>query len=159
MAPGRKTGVRHLFNEIGRYEFWTFDLENKRVAKRTEFNGRPRMSLKTSSNGEVLYIYNAGTTIDLYNASTYQFMKTITLDGDGTSELFVLPAAAAPMRAVHSQWTVTWKRALSFVTPYWRRLALVLAISLFSTGLALWLPLLSRDFFDTALLGRDARPA
>jgi hypothetical protein len=98
MAPGRKKAYG-LFNEIGRYEFWTFDLENKRVARRTEFAGRPRMSLKTSSNGEVLYIYNAGNTIDLYNASTYQYMKTITLDGDVTSDLFVVPPAAAAMRS------------------------------------------------------------
>jgi ATP-binding cassette, subfamily B, bacterial len=48
------------------------------------------------------------------------------------------------------------RRALRFLVPYWRRLVLVLAISLISTGLSLWLPLLSRDFFDRALLGRDA---
>src|SRR5262249_7856620 len=38
---------------------------------------------------------------------------------------------------------------------YWRRLSLVLALSVVSTGLSLYLPLLSRDFFDRALLGRD----
>ncbi|HUR32342.1 MAG TPA: ABC transporter ATP-binding protein [Vicinamibacterales bacterium] len=46
-------------------------------------------------------------------------------------------------------------RALRFITPYWRRLALVLGLSLLSTGLSLLLPLISRDFFDHALLGRD----
>lgn len=46
-------------------------------------------------------------------------------------------------------------RALRFVTPYWRRLALVLMLSLVSTGLSLLLPLISKDFFDHALLGRD----
>ena len=46
-------------------------------------------------------------------------------------------------------------RALRFVTPYWRRLILVLALSLASTGFSLALPLLTRDFFDRALLGRD----
>jgi len=48
------------------------------------------------------------------------------------------------------------KRALTFVVPYWRRLALVVAISVASTALTLYLPLLSRDFFDRALIGRDA---
>jgi ABC-type multidrug transport system fused ATPase/permease subunit len=38
-------------------------------------------------------------------------------------------------------------RALRFVTPYWRRLILVLALSLASTGFSLSLPLLTRDFF------------
>ncbi len=91
LAPGRKAAYG-LFEEIGRHEFWKFDLENKRLANRVEFKGRPRMGLKVSSNGKVLYIYVAGNTIDLYDAETYQYLRTITLDGDQTSELFVLPS-------------------------------------------------------------------
>lgn len=94
MAPGRKVAFG-LFNEIGRYEFWKFDLESKRVVDRTEFKGRPRMSLRTSSNGKVLYIYNAGDTIDLYDATTYKYLKTIHLPGDFATELFVLPGKTA----------------------------------------------------------------
>jgi hypothetical protein len=94
MAPGRKVGYG-LFSDIGRYEFWKFDLEHRKLAGRTEFNGRPRMSLKTSSNGKVLYIYNAGNTIDLWDADTYQYLRTITLDGDMTAELFVFPTPPA----------------------------------------------------------------
>jgi hypothetical protein len=90
MAPGRKVGYG-LFSDIGRYEFWKFDLEHRKFAGRTEFKGRPRMGLKTSSNGRVLYIYVAGNTIDLYDADTYAYLRTITLDGDMTSELFVFP--------------------------------------------------------------------
>ncbi len=92
MAPGRKVAYG-LFEEIGRYEFWKFDLEHHKLAGRTEFKGRPRMALKTSSNGKVLYIYQAGNTIDLYNAETYQYLRTITIDGDMTTDLFVLPTA------------------------------------------------------------------
>jgi len=91
LAPGRKIAYG-LFEEIGRHEFWKFDLENKKLANRVEFKGRPRMGLKVSSNGKVLYIYVAGNTIDLYDAETYQYLRTITLDGDQTSELFVLPS-------------------------------------------------------------------
>jgi ATP-binding cassette, subfamily B, bacterial len=47
------------------------------------------------------------------------------------------------------------RRALRFIVPYWRRLALVLALSIASTALSLYLPLLSKDFFDRALIGRD----
>jgi ATP-binding cassette, subfamily B, bacterial len=46
-------------------------------------------------------------------------------------------------------------RALRFILPYWRRLALVLALSVLSTALSLYLPLLSRDFFDGALVGKS----
>jgi ABC-type multidrug transport system fused ATPase/permease subunit len=45
------------------------------------------------------------------------------------------------------------RRALLFIAPYWRRLVLVLALSVLSTALSLYLPLLSRDFFDVALIG------
>jgi ATP-binding cassette subfamily B protein len=47
------------------------------------------------------------------------------------------------------------RRALQFILPYWRRLALVLVLSVLSTALSLYLPLLSRDFFDGALIGRN----
>jgi len=94
LAPGRKVGYG-LFQDIGRYEFWKFDLEHRKFAGRTEFKGRPRMGLKTSSSGKILYIYVAGNTIDLYDADTYQYLRTITLDGDMTTELFVFPSPPA----------------------------------------------------------------
>lgn len=97
MAPGRKVAYG-LLSEIGHYEFWKFDLDNRRVANRVPFDGRPRMSLKTSTNGKVLYIYNAGDTIDLYEADTYKYMKTINLGGDVTSDLFVIPGPATPAK-------------------------------------------------------------
>ena len=90
LAPGRKLG-HGLMQQIGRYEFWTFDLENRRLHGKTEFAGRPRMALKTSSNGKILYIYQAGNTIDLYDAANYQYLRTITLDADMTTDLYVMP--------------------------------------------------------------------
>jgi hypothetical protein len=93
MAPGRAAAYG-LFQDIGRFEFWKFDLTARRLAARTEFAGRPRMSLKTSSNGKVLYIYNAGETIDLYDAATFKPITTIALEGDATTDLFVFPGKA-----------------------------------------------------------------
>jgi len=93
LAPDRKRAYG-LLQEIGHYEFWTFDLENHKLASRGEFSGRPRMALRTSSNGKLLYIYQAGNTIDIYEASTYKYLRTITLDADTTTELFVVPEAA-----------------------------------------------------------------
>jgi ATP-binding cassette subfamily B protein len=46
-------------------------------------------------------------------------------------------------------------RLAAYITPYWRPLALVLALSLASTALALYLPYLTKDLVDRALLGRD----
>ena len=90
LAPDKKRAFG-LESAVGRYQFWTVDLEQRKVISRSEFEGRPRMSLKTSTNGKVLYIYNAGNTIDLYDAATYKYMRTITLDGDVTTGFYVLP--------------------------------------------------------------------
>ena len=46
-------------------------------------------------------------------------------------------------------------RALRYVVPYWKSLGLVLALSLVSTALALYLPYLTKDLVDRALVGRD----
>lgn len=48
------------------------------------------------------------------------------------------------------------RRALSYVTPHWRRLTLVLGLSLISTILALYIPYLARLLIDRALLGGDS---
>ena len=46
-------------------------------------------------------------------------------------------------------------RLLGYIRPYWPRLALVLAITLTSTVVSLYIPLLYRGLVDNALLGRD----
>jgi len=48
-----------------------------------------------------------------------------------------------------------FRRLLGYVAPYWRRLILVLALSLVGTALSLFLPYLTRLLIDRALLGRD----
>ena len=90
LAPGRRKayGVR---SEIGSYEFWTFDLEKRALGRRQRVDGRPRMALDVSSNGRVLYISSAGNTIDYYDADSFDYLHTLTLDGDMTASLFVLP--------------------------------------------------------------------
>lgn len=47
------------------------------------------------------------------------------------------------------------RRAFAFLAPYWRRLSLVMGISLVSTGLSLVSPYLSKDLVDQALIGRN----
>ena len=48
-----------------------------------------------------------------------------------------------------------FRRALAYVAPYWRRLALVVGLSLASTAASLVVPLLSRSLIDDALLAGD----
>jgi hypothetical protein len=93
LAPDRKRGYG-LMQQIGRYEFWAFDVEQRKLIGRTEFAGRPRMALRVSSNGKLLYVFQAGATIDVYEASTYKYLRTIQMTADQTTNLFILPRSA-----------------------------------------------------------------
>jgi hypothetical protein len=78
-------------SQVGFYQFWTFDLANRRVASRTEFRGRPRMGLTIGSGGDVLYIHTAGHTIDIYDANSFQLRRTVELPDDMTTLLLIPP--------------------------------------------------------------------
>ena len=97
ISPDRKRGYG-LLQGIEDYEYWTFDLETYRVISRIPIKGRPRMGMRVSSNGNVIYISTAGNTIDLHDPVTFARYRTITLDGDMTSFLLVPPKPAAAGR-------------------------------------------------------------
>lgn len=90
MTPDRKMAFG-LHEDIGKYEFWSFDLVNRKIASRVEVDGRPRMRVKTSSNGKLLYIFTASNSIDVLDAATYKHLRAIELGFDETTSLFVLP--------------------------------------------------------------------
>jgi hypothetical protein len=97
MAPDRKRawgllqGSGSATQPIGRYEFWAFDVAGKKLISRTPFDGRPRMALRVSSNARLLYIYQAGATIDVHDSTTYKRLRTIEMSADQTTSLFILP--------------------------------------------------------------------
>jgi len=92
LAPGRRRAYG-LKQQVGNWEIWTYDLENRRVLSKTPFRGRPRMGLDVSSNGSLLYIHTAGMTVDLYDTASGRFLRSIELPADMT-DFFVLPAPA-----------------------------------------------------------------
>ena len=94
-SPDRKRAYG-ITQEIGNYEFLTFDLEKNTVLMRTKFEGRPRLGLRVSTNGKLFYVYVAGATLDVYETATHKYLRTIWLGGDQTTELIVMPGAAAP---------------------------------------------------------------
>jgi YVTN family beta-propeller protein len=82
--------------EIRRYELWTIDIPGKRLQNKVEFDARPRMAVRSSSNGQILYIHQAGNTIDLYEAAGFKYLRTITLDADMMYNTFhVVPPRGA----------------------------------------------------------------
>jgi len=90
LTPDRKRGYG-LVQQIGRYEFWAFDVEQRKLLSRTPFEGRPRMGLRVSSNGRLLYVYVAGATVDVYDAASYKLLRTIQMNADQTTSLYILP--------------------------------------------------------------------
>ena len=90
LAPGRRRAYG-LRQQVGNYEFWTYDLEGRRVLQRTQFQGRPRMGLTPSSNGRQLYIHTAGATIDVYDTQTFRRLRTVDLGADMTSLVIIPP--------------------------------------------------------------------
>ena len=93
LAPGGQRAYG-LLSQIGRYEFWEFDIPGRRVARRQAFAGRPRMGLRVSADGTKLYVYVAGATIDVYDAGTFELLRTVTFDQDMTIGVAVRPTAS-----------------------------------------------------------------
>lgn len=86
-----------LYSEIGRYEFWEFDLDGRRLAGRHPFAGRPRMGIQVSADGEEIFVHVAGNTIDVYDTGTFQLLRTVEFDEDMVlGNVVVIPGATGP---------------------------------------------------------------
>jgi len=94
LAPGGRKAWA-LYDEVGRYEFWSIDLEENRVTHREIVEGRPRMGLTASTNGELLYVHVAGHTIDIYDSETYEYFETVDVGGD-MKGFVLLPGPDSP---------------------------------------------------------------
>jgi DNA-binding beta-propeller fold protein YncE len=91
LSPDRKRAYG-LRQEVGNWEFWTFDLERRTVLNKITFAGRPRMRLSVSSNGRLLYISGAGHTIEIHDARTFRRLRTVEIGADVTSMIHVPPS-------------------------------------------------------------------
>ena len=96
LAPGRKRGYG-LVQQVGNWQFWTFDLENKRVLGKIEFKGRPRMSITASTNGRFIYLHGAGSTVEVRDVATFEPVRIIEMPADMTSFL-LMPPGPGPTR-------------------------------------------------------------
>lgn len=99
VAPDRKR-AHLLLGDIGWHELWTIDLGAGKVTSRQEVPTRTRMQMRSSTSGEVLYLYEAGRTIELFTADAKTKLRTIELDSDMMYATFTLlpPAPAAAGR-------------------------------------------------------------
>jgi DNA-binding beta-propeller fold protein YncE len=83
ITPDRKRGFI-LYQVIDNYQMMIVDLVTHKTLQKIQFDGRPRMQVRTSTNGKAVYIFEAGNTIDVYDAADFKYNRTITLDTDMT---------------------------------------------------------------------------
>ena len=93
ISPDRK--LAHVLHEqIGRHELWTIDMTTHRVVSRVPIPSRPRMQVRASSSGQLLYVYEAGRLIEIYSADASKKLRTLALDSDMMYGTFVIVSAA-----------------------------------------------------------------
>jgi WD40 repeat protein len=107
LTPDHQTGYTAVINGSPgnrRCEFWAFDMKTRKLINTKEFDGRNRFSFSLSADGTKIFIYGAGYEISVYDAKTFALHNTVTLPGDMTSNIVVMPLAksakAAPLRSV-----------------------------------------------------------
>jgi hypothetical protein len=110
LTPDRKLGYTVAINgDPGnrRCEFWAFDMQSRKLIRKSEFEGRTRFSFGLSADGSKIFVYGAGYEIEVYDAKTFQLRRDVETPGDMTTNLIVLPAtspaamadASVPLRA------------------------------------------------------------
>jgi len=93
VSPDRKRGFSLMYTGAGanrRTEWWVWDLTGRRVIQKQEFPSRPTFRFGMSGDGKKLYLYGAGSTLEVFDAATLQSHKMIYLNKDTTTNLITL---------------------------------------------------------------------
>ena len=93
LTPDRKLGYSLMFTGAGanrRNEFWIWDIDQHKVIKKTEFPSRFNARFGVSSDGKKLFVYGAGSTIEIFDAQTLTSKKLLYLNKDTTTNLITL---------------------------------------------------------------------
>ena len=71
-------------------EWWVWDIEKHTVINKKEFEGRSTFKFAVGGDGKHLYLYGAGSTLEIYDAVTLESKKLIYLNKDTTTNLITL---------------------------------------------------------------------
>jgi WD40 repeat protein len=94
LTPDHQTGYTTVISGTPgnrRCEFWAFDMKTRKLINTKEFDGRNRFSFSLSADGTKVLIYGAGYEISVYDAKTFALRSNVTLPGDMTSNIVVMP--------------------------------------------------------------------
>lgn len=94
ISPDRKRGYS-VVPKIGTganrlTEWWVWDLDNHKVIKTKEFDTRPTFRFAVGGDGKRLYLYGAGSTLEIWDAATLESKKLIYLKKDTTTNLITI---------------------------------------------------------------------
>jgi hypothetical protein len=67
-----------------------WDIENHKVIKKQAFEARPTFRFSVGGDGKRLYLYGAGSSLEIWDAETLQSRKLIFLNKDTTTNLITL---------------------------------------------------------------------
>jgi hypothetical protein len=81
VVPKIATGANRLT------EWWVWDIEKHEVIKKKEFETRPTFRFAVGGTGKKLYLYGAGSTLEIWDAETLESRKLIYLKKDTTTNL------------------------------------------------------------------------
>jgi hypothetical protein len=93
ISPDHKRGFSVMYSGVGgnrTTEWWVWDLENHKVIRKQAFDSRPTFKFGMSGDGKKLYLYGAGSTLEVFDAETLQSRKLIYLNKDTTTNLITL---------------------------------------------------------------------
>jgi WD40 repeat protein len=68
-------------------EWWVWDIATHSVIKKKEFETRPTFKFSVGGDGTKLYLYGAGSTLEVWDAKTLESKKLIYLNKDTTTNL------------------------------------------------------------------------
>lgn len=71
-------------------EWWVWDLKNHSVINKKSFESRPTFRFGVSGDGGKLYLYGAGSTLEIFDANTLESRKLLYLNKDTTTNLITI---------------------------------------------------------------------
>jgi hypothetical protein len=103
ISPDHKRGysVMHKIGTGGNREteWWVWDVATHSVIRKQPFETRPTFRFSVGGDGKRLYMYGAGSTIEVFDADTLQSKKVLYLNKDTTTNLITAAWTSSPERA------------------------------------------------------------
>lgn len=94
VSPDHKRGYSIMpkigIGENRETEWWVWDIPTHTVIKKKTFESRPTFKFGVGGDGKHLYLYGAGSTLEIFNADTLESEKLIYLNKDTTTNLITV---------------------------------------------------------------------